>query len=181
MIMYPIIYFICTAPLAISRMYAMSGGHKTPLWFYSFAGCLIISCGWIDSLVYTLTRRIFNNASDHHSGGTSRSNNNHFGSLADDRYSKAFALEETGTGHQLSAVDGNIGLHKPEPVSASVLNSITKTTTITKTSTVREKDGSRKPRTNVFGSSPEESDNESLIRTGSSAHTDGSEEKRVKA
>ena len=173
MIMYPIIYTICTAPLAIGRMYAMSGGKKTPLWFYAFAGCLIISCGWIDSLVYTITRRVFNHSDDSHNGGTSRSNHR-FSSLNNERFSTAVLPEQRGTGQKPSPLKDIIGSHTPEHSAASVPNSITKTTTITKTTSIREKESSRKARPAVFTSSPDESDNESLIRDGISVNTAGS-------
>jgi len=47
-----------TLPLAGGRMAAMAG-HNPPTWYYCFAGSLITSCGWLDTLLYTLTRRVF--------------------------------------------------------------------------------------------------------------------------
>src|ERR1700709_1409581 len=58
MVLYPIIYVMLTLPLAGGRMAAMAG-HDPPLWYYCFAGSLITSCGWLDTLLYTLTRRVF--------------------------------------------------------------------------------------------------------------------------
>ncbi|QDS73064.1 hypothetical protein FKW77_009763 [Venturia effusa] len=59
MIVYPVIYVVCTLPLATLRMFSMahpdikiSGG-----WF-CFAGAMITSNGWCDVLLYSLTRRI---------------------------------------------------------------------------------------------------------------------------
>ncbi len=83
MIMYPIVYFVCTAPLAIGRMHSMSTGKQNPIWFYILAGCLLLSCGWLDSIVYALTRHVF--VRDHNgdrSGGYYRNNDNNNSSYA---------------------------------------------------------------------------------------------------
>jgi hypothetical protein len=58
MVLYPIIYVMLTLPLAGGRMAAMAG-HNPPTWYYCFAGSLMTSCGWLDTLLYTLTRRVF--------------------------------------------------------------------------------------------------------------------------
>ncbi|KAF2675178.1 hypothetical protein BT63DRAFT_450161 [Microthyrium microscopicum] len=58
MVLYPIIYVILTLPLAAGRMAAMSG-KTLPLPFYCMAGSFLTSCGWLDTLLYTLTRRVF--------------------------------------------------------------------------------------------------------------------------
>lgn len=58
MIIYPAAYVACTLPLAGGRMAAMTGIH-IPLWYYCLAGAAITSCGWLDVLLYTLTRRAF--------------------------------------------------------------------------------------------------------------------------
>ncbi|RAR10875.1 G protein-coupled receptor [Stemphylium lycopersici] len=57
MIMYPAVYVILTLPIAVGRMVAMTG-QTMPDLFYVIAGCLLTSCGWIDALLYTLTRRV---------------------------------------------------------------------------------------------------------------------------
>lgn len=57
MILYPTIYVICTLPLAAGRMAAMTG-RDIPDAYYCLAGALITSCGWLDVLLYTLTRRV---------------------------------------------------------------------------------------------------------------------------
>ena len=57
MIMYPAVYVVLTLPIAVGRMIAMTG-HPMPDYFYVIAGCLLTSCGWIDALLYTLTRRV---------------------------------------------------------------------------------------------------------------------------
>ncbi len=68
MILYPLVYFICTAPLAVGRMYSIGTGKTNPTWYYAFAGCFLISSGWIDCLIYALTRRVF--VRDHNGGST---------------------------------------------------------------------------------------------------------------
>ncbi|KAI8938138.1 hypothetical protein NX059_005804 [Plenodomus lindquistii] len=57
MVVYPLVYVICTIPLASARMAAMSG--KPPsLKRLCLAGAMITSNGWLDVLLYTCTRRI---------------------------------------------------------------------------------------------------------------------------
>jgi len=57
MVVYPIVYVVCTLPLASARMAAMS--NKPPsLARLCLAGAMITSNGWLDVLLYTLTRRI---------------------------------------------------------------------------------------------------------------------------
>jgi hypothetical protein len=59
MVAYPVIYVLCTLPLATLRMYSIRNptARVTPGWF-CFAGAMITSNGWMDVLLYTLTRRI---------------------------------------------------------------------------------------------------------------------------
>ncbi|KAI4617443.1 hypothetical protein J4E80_005646 [Alternaria sp. BMP 0032] len=57
MVMYPFVYVLLTLPIAVGRMVAMTG-HQMPELFYVVAGSLLTSCGWIDALLYTLTRRV---------------------------------------------------------------------------------------------------------------------------
>jgi hypothetical protein len=57
MVMYPAVYVILTLPIAVGRMVAMTG-TPMPDVFFIIAGSLLTSCGWIDALLYTLTRRI---------------------------------------------------------------------------------------------------------------------------
>jgi hypothetical protein len=59
MIAYPIIYVFCTLPLATLRMVTTVKSTNVPdsKWF-CFAGAMITSNGWLDVLLYTLTRRI---------------------------------------------------------------------------------------------------------------------------
>ncbi|TKA69309.1 hypothetical protein B0A55_07951 [Friedmanniomyces simplex] len=55
-IAYPIVYVLCTLPLVTARLTAMAGA---PVSFPALcvAGALITSNGWLDVLLYTLTRR----------------------------------------------------------------------------------------------------------------------------
>lgn len=67
MIMYPAVYVVLTLPIALGRMVAMAG-IDMPDVFFMVAGSLLTSCGWIDALLYTLTRRVFvgGDISSHH-------------------------------------------------------------------------------------------------------------------
>jgi hypothetical protein len=59
MIAYPIIYVVCTLPLATLRMYSMANPHiQISGGWFCFAGAIITSNGWMDVLLYTMTRRI---------------------------------------------------------------------------------------------------------------------------
>ncbi|KAF2643325.1 hypothetical protein P280DRAFT_249801 [Massarina eburnea CBS 473.64] len=58
MVMYPAVYVVLTLPIAIGRMVSM-GGVNMPDVFFCIAGSFLTSCGWIDALLYTLTRRVF--------------------------------------------------------------------------------------------------------------------------
>jgi hypothetical protein len=57
MVVYPLVYVVCTIPLASSRMAAMSGAPPS-LARLCLSGAMITSSGWLDVLLYTLTRRI---------------------------------------------------------------------------------------------------------------------------
>ncbi|KAF1831850.1 hypothetical protein BDW02DRAFT_36780 [Decorospora gaudefroyi] len=57
MVMYPAVYVLLTLPIAVGRMVAMTG-TALPDAFFIVAGALLTSCGWIDALLYTLTRRV---------------------------------------------------------------------------------------------------------------------------
>lgn len=57
MVAYPVVYVICTLPLASARMAAT--GHRPPSYGrLCLAAAMITSNGWLDVLLYTLTRRI---------------------------------------------------------------------------------------------------------------------------
>lgn len=55
MILYPIIYLVCTAPLAIGRIVALAG-KEVSLGYFCVAGSMIACNGWLDALLYTTTR-----------------------------------------------------------------------------------------------------------------------------
>lgn len=64
-LIYPVIYVACTAPLALGRIATMAGA-KVPLGYFCAAGALITSNGWLDVLLWGLTRRalLFNSEVD---------------------------------------------------------------------------------------------------------------------
>ncbi|KAH7127004.1 integral membrane protein-like protein [Dendryphion nanum] len=57
MVAYPVVYVVCTLPLASARMAAMSN-HPPSLARLCLSGAMITSNGWLDVLLYTMTRRI---------------------------------------------------------------------------------------------------------------------------
>jgi len=57
MVMYPAAYVVLTLPIAVGRTIAMTG-TPMPDVFFGISGSLLASCGWIDALLYTLTRRV---------------------------------------------------------------------------------------------------------------------------
>lgn len=57
MVVYPLVYVVCTLPLASARMAAMSG-QPPSLRRLCLSGAMITSNGWLDVLLYTVTRRI---------------------------------------------------------------------------------------------------------------------------
>ena len=56
-IAYPIVYVVCTLPLVKARLTSMAGRHVSFLEL-TIAGSMITSNGWLDVLLYCLTRRI---------------------------------------------------------------------------------------------------------------------------
>jgi len=58
MMLYPCVYVVLTLPLSAGRMWTMAHhGRSASDTFACVAGSLLTSCGWVDSLLYTLTRR----------------------------------------------------------------------------------------------------------------------------
>ncbi|QSZ30497.1 hypothetical protein DSL72_000051 [Monilinia vaccinii-corymbosi] len=55
MILYPLIYTICTIPLAAGRIAALAG-TEVSLGYFSVAGSMIACNGWLDVLLYASTR-----------------------------------------------------------------------------------------------------------------------------
>jgi hypothetical protein len=64
-LLYPIIYVVCTLPLAVGRIATMAG-LDVPYWYFCLSGALITSNGWLDCLLWGMTRRslIFGSADD---------------------------------------------------------------------------------------------------------------------
>lgn len=58
MTLYPCVYVLLTLPLCAGRMWSYAHNGKLYSNAYAcIAGGMITSCGWVDSLLYTLTRR----------------------------------------------------------------------------------------------------------------------------
>jgi hypothetical protein len=55
MILYPLIYTICTIPLAAGRIASLAGAEVT-LGYFCVAGSMIACNGWLDVLLYASTR-----------------------------------------------------------------------------------------------------------------------------
>lgn len=55
MVLYPLIYALCTAPLAAGRIYALAG-HEVSLAYFCAAGTMIACNGWLDVILYASTR-----------------------------------------------------------------------------------------------------------------------------
>ena len=55
-LLYPLIYVLCTMPLAAGRIASMAG-NDVSLAYFCFAGSMIASAGWLDVLLYSITRR----------------------------------------------------------------------------------------------------------------------------
>lgn len=54
-LIYPLIYVVCTLPLALGRVGSLAGA-PIPLWYFCMAGALIASNGWLDCLLWGTTR-----------------------------------------------------------------------------------------------------------------------------
>jgi hypothetical protein len=57
MVLYPIAYVALSLPLPAGRL-ALWSGAKVPLTFYCIGATLMTSCGFVDTVLYTLTRRV---------------------------------------------------------------------------------------------------------------------------
>jgi hypothetical protein len=55
-LLYPLIYVLCTAPLAAGRIASMAD-NRVSLGYFCFAGAMIASAGWLDVVLYSWTRR----------------------------------------------------------------------------------------------------------------------------
>lgn len=63
-LIYPVIYVICTLPLALGRIASMAGAD-VPLGYMAFAGAMIASNGSFDCLLFGTTRNVIVFASKH--------------------------------------------------------------------------------------------------------------------
>lgn len=57
MTLYPCVYVLLTLPLSAGRMWSMANNSPYSYEYACVAGAMITSCGWVDSLLYTLTRK----------------------------------------------------------------------------------------------------------------------------
>jgi hypothetical protein len=65
MVLYPLAYIVLTLPLSAGRMWSMAHHEKNlPDAYQCVAGALLASCGWVDTLLYTLTRKALINGGD---------------------------------------------------------------------------------------------------------------------
>jgi hypothetical protein len=55
-LLYPLIYVLCTVPLAAGRIASMAGNNVS-LSYFCFAGAMIACNGWLDVALYSTTRR----------------------------------------------------------------------------------------------------------------------------
>lgn len=55
-LLYPLVYVVCTTPLAAGRLASMAG-HEVSLGYFCFAGAMIACNGWLDVALYSSTRR----------------------------------------------------------------------------------------------------------------------------
>ncbi|WQF89958.1 Putative glucose receptor Git3 [Colletotrichum destructivum] len=55
-LLYPLVYVVCTTPLAAGRLASMAG-HEVSLAYFCFAGAMIACNGWMDVALYSSTRR----------------------------------------------------------------------------------------------------------------------------
>jgi len=58
MAFYPAVYIALWLPIAVARMLTYAGREVSPTYLL-VAGILISSCGWVDSIVYAVTRKVF--------------------------------------------------------------------------------------------------------------------------
>lgn len=107
MIMYPAVYVILTLPIALGRMVTMAG-VKMPDVFFCIAGSFLTSCGWIDALLYTLTRRVFvgGDISSHHYNRTTAATTVNAARPGDD-YGLQSINKEMGNARTVTIVGGS--------------------------------------------------------------------------
>jgi hypothetical protein len=69
MVLYPIVYVTFSLPLPAGRL-AVWSGRKVSLTYYCAAATLMTSCGLVDTILYTLTRRVLVNEIGDESAGS---------------------------------------------------------------------------------------------------------------
>lgn len=67
-ILYPLVYIICTLPIAIARISSMAG-HPVGYVQQCVAGAMLASTGWLDVLMYCITRHALIFGSEDRTGG----------------------------------------------------------------------------------------------------------------
>ena len=103
MMLYPLVYVVLTLPLSAARMWSMARAGKSPSNVTNcVTGALLASCGWVDCLLYTLTReRLLDQTMNKHNahsrgtgtGGTGTDPNQSYS----DQQSKNGAILQTTT------------------------------------------------------------------------------------
>lgn len=94
MILYPFFYILLTLPLSAGRMWSMAhSSDSLPNAYQCVAGALISSSGFVDALLYTLTRQTLLN------GGSTRPNNAVDKRTGDGKHS------DKSTGNELTLTD----------------------------------------------------------------------------
>ncbi|WYZ42708.1 hypothetical protein EsH8_VI_000407 [Colletotrichum jinshuiense] len=108
-LLYPLIYILCTAPLALGRVITMAG-KSVSLEYFCLAGSMIASNGWLDVLLFSTTRHviIFNASPDYEETGIET-----FAFMrtpANRRYGNMVWVQGAGsTAHNVSADEGTGG------------------------------------------------------------------------
>jgi hypothetical protein len=69
MVLYPIAYVVLSLPLAAGRM-ATAQGHTPSVVYFCVAGAMMTSSGFVDMLMYTVTRRTLITDSEHSGDGS---------------------------------------------------------------------------------------------------------------
>jgi len=68
MVLYPIAYVVLSLPLPTGRLVVWSGS-KVSTTLYCLLATLMTSCGFVDTILYTLTRRVLTREINHESSG----------------------------------------------------------------------------------------------------------------
>jgi hypothetical protein len=105
MMLYPLVYVVLTLPLSAARMWSMARGGASPGNVTNcVTGALLASCGWVDCLLYTLTReRLLDQTMGKTRGGTGTGGTGTGGTGTDpnlsysDQQSKSGAILQTTT------------------------------------------------------------------------------------